>query len=32
MVQVHRETDGFRVSGANGDLFAARREHGSVQA
>jgi 5,5'-dehydrodivanillate O-demethylase len=32
MVQVHRETAAFRVSGANNDLFAARREHGSVQA
>jgi 5,5'-dehydrodivanillate O-demethylase oxygenase subunit len=32
MVQVHRETTSFRVSGGNNDLFAARREHGSVQA
>jgi 5,5'-dehydrodivanillate O-demethylase len=32
MVQVHRETAAFRVSGTDNDLFAARREHGSVQA
>jgi hypothetical protein len=32
MVQVHRETTSFRVSAGNNDLFAARREHGSVQA
>jgi 5,5'-dehydrodivanillate O-demethylase oxygenase subunit len=32
MVQMHRETTSFRVSGGNNDLFAARREHGSVQA
>jgi 5,5'-dehydrodivanillate O-demethylase len=31
MVQVHRETAAFRVSGTDNDLFAARREHGSVQ-
>jgi 5,5'-dehydrodivanillate O-demethylase len=32
MVQVHRETNAFRVSGANNDLFAARRELGSTEA
>jgi 5,5'-dehydrodivanillate O-demethylase len=31
MVQVHRETTAFRVSGPNNDLFAARRELGSAQ-
>jgi len=30
MVQVHRETNAFRVSGADNDLFAARRELGSA--
>jgi 5,5'-dehydrodivanillate O-demethylase len=32
MVQVHRETNAFRVSSANNDLFAARRALGSTEA
>jgi 5,5'-dehydrodivanillate O-demethylase oxygenase subunit len=31
MLQIHRETAPFRVSGGDNDLFAARRERGSVQ-